>query len=186
MKVGFFLAVCLGIVVIQRVVELFIAAKNRRVILDRGGIEFGREHYIYIVSLHIFWLIAWPVEVFIFGGEVSTLWPLWTFLLIVAQILRYCAIFTLGEFWNTRIIVLPGSSPIKKGIYRYIRHPNYWAVAIELAAFPLLFKAYLTASICSIVNAYLLIFVRIPNEERALREAEVGFPARREPWENGR
>ncbi len=77
---------------------------------------------------------------------------------------------TLGRFWNTKIIVLPGVTVIKKGPYRYIKHPNYVIVAVELFVIPLLIGAQLTAFLFPILHL-LLLRVRIPSEEKALTRA---------------
>jgi methyltransferase len=76
----------------------------------------------------------------------------------------------LGERWNTRILVVPGAPPVRRGPYRFLRHPNYLAVAIEIAALPLAFGSWRTALAFSVGNAFLL-GVRIPAEERALGAA---------------
>ena len=81
--------------------------------------------------------------------------------------LRYWAIWTLGQRWNTRIIVIPGAAPVTGGPYRYLRHPNYLAVMIEIAAIPLIRANWYTAIGFSIANAFLMA-VRIPAEERAM------------------
>jgi methyltransferase len=84
-----------------------------------------------------------------------------------AQALRWWAIGTLGWRWNTRIIVVPGAPPVTGGPYRFVRHPNYVAVVLEIASIPLIHGAWLTALIFSALNVALLA-VRIPAEERAL------------------
>jgi methyltransferase len=84
-----------------------------------------------------------------------------------AQGLRYWAISTLGERWNTRIIFVPGDTPVTAGPYRYIRHPNYVAVILEFLFLPLIHGGYLTALVFSLGNAVLL-YVRIRAEEQAL------------------
>ena len=89
---------------------------------------------------------------------------------IGAQGLRYWAIATLGERWNTRVIVIPGGSPVTRGPYRFVRHPNYVAVIIEMACVPLIHGAWLTAVVFSVANA-LLLRVRISVEEHALGAA---------------
>lgn len=89
------------------------------------------------------------------------------FLLVQAG--RIWALTSLGEFWNTKIIVLPEARPIKRGPYRYLKHPNYVIVSIELLVIPLLFHAYMTAVIFTILNGYLLS-IRIPAEEQALAQ----------------
>ncbi len=86
---------------------------------------------------------------------------------IIAQFLRYAAVMTLGERWNTRIIVMPDAAPVTRGLYRWMRHPNYVAVVIEIAALPMIRGCWITAGVFTIANA-LMLAVRIPAEERAL------------------
>ena len=86
---------------------------------------------------------------------------------VAAQLLRYWAISTLGERWNTRIIFVPGATPVTEGPYRFIRHPNYVAVILEFVFLPLIHGGYLTALVFSLGNAALL-YVRIRAEEQAL------------------
>jgi methyltransferase len=86
---------------------------------------------------------------------------------IAGQALRYWAVLTLGERWNTRIIVIPEAPPIADGPYRYLRHPNYLAVVLELACIPLIRGLWFTAIGFSLANA-LMLSIRIPAEERAL------------------
>ena len=64
----------------------------------------------------------------------------------------------------------PGEAPIARGIYRYLRHPNYVVVVLELALIPALFGAWRTALAAGLVNA-LLLWLRIGAEDRALRWA---------------
>jgi methyltransferase len=89
---------------------------------------------------------------------------------LVAQALRIAAIVALGERWNVRIVVLPGEPPVRRGIYRWLRHPNYLAVVLEFLSAPLLFGAWVTMIAASLLNAVLLA-VRVPAEERALEDA---------------
>ena len=81
--------------------------------------------------------------------------------------MRYWAVTTLGDRWNTRIIVSPDRAPVTSGPYRFMRHPNYLAVVIEIAAVPMIGGAIFTAIAFSIGNA-LILAVRIPAEERAM------------------
>ena len=84
-----------------------------------------------------------------------------------AQGLRYWAIASLGDRWNTRIIVLPDAAPVTRGPYRFVRHPNYLAVVVEIACLPLIHGAWFTALAFSLGNAALL-YVRVRSEEAAL------------------
>jgi methyltransferase len=76
-------------------------------------------------------------------------------------------VIALGDRWNTRVIVTPGAPLVTRGPYRWMRHPNYLAVVIEIAAVPMIRGCWMTAVTFSIANA-LMLSVRIPIEERAL------------------
>ena len=153
--------------VIQRALELRLARRNQRRAQARGAREFGARHYPAFFLLHGAWLLAWPLE----GWSRGTFaWP-WLVPLLSAQLLRYWAIASLGERWNTRVLMVPGDAPLRRGPYRMLSHPNYVAVVIELAAVPLVFGAHVTAVVASIANLVLLLGVRIPCEVAALRWA---------------
>jgi len=139
--------------------------------LEQGGLEFASGHYPLFILLHSGWLVGWVVEAANTVSSIPSFWPVWFLLFVAAQGLRYWCILTLGRRWNTRILVLPGHPPIRRGPYRYLNHPNYLAVAVELACVPLIFGAWYTSLIASLLNAWLLFAVRIPAEERALRYA---------------
>jgi methyltransferase len=102
------------------------------------------------------------------GPQLGTLWPLWLGIFLLAQGGRYWAISSLGGYWNTRILILPGGRRVRSGPYKYFKHPNYMIVTLELLSGPLIFGATGTTVIASIINAALLLGVRIPAEERAL------------------
>ncbi|WP_368736063.1 isoprenylcysteine carboxyl methyltransferase family protein [Ectobacillus ponti] len=157
-------------VLLQRLLELFIAKRNERVMRQRGAFEFGQGHYKYMVMLHVSFLLAVLLEVTLFGRSESPLWPVLLAGFVAVQLLRAWAILSLGAFWNTKIIVLPGAEVVAKGPYKYIRHPNYMVVIVEFLLIPLLFQAYFTAVLFSILNV-LLLRVRIRAEEKALMEA---------------
>ena len=88
-------------------------------------------------------------------------------LFIVLQTLRIWCIVSLGRFWNTKIIVLPRVALIKKGPYKYVDHPNYIIVGMELFVIPLLFGAYVTTFVFPILHL-ILLKIRIPKETEAL------------------
>lgn len=157
-------------VFLQRMAELHRAAENRAWALAAGAREYGKSHYPCFLVLHAGWLFGWLVEGY-WRQEYSQVWSLWLGLFCVTQGLRYWCINSLGRCWNTRILVLPGSKLIRHGPYRYLRHPNYLVVVIELICVPLIFNAWFTAAVISVLNALLLLFIRIPAEEAALRES---------------
>ncbi|GAE27539.1 alkylpyrone O-methyltransferase [Halalkalibacter wakoensis JCM 9140] len=158
------------LVIVQRLVEVKIANRNANWIKSQGGYEVGKEHYKYIVALHALFFVSLLIEVSVIDRS-FVLWsivPLIVFFL--AQLGRIWALSSLGRFWNTRIMVLPGAKVVAKGPYRYLRHPNYAIVVTELACLPLIFQAYWTAIVFTIANAFILS-VRIKVEEQALEHA---------------
>lgn len=163
-----------GIVAVQRVAELWLSRRNERIQHARGAVERGAGHYPFMVALHALWLVSTLMEGFVRGPELPTYWPVPLVLFLLVQPIRYWAIFSLGPAWNTRILVVPGSQPVARGPYRFLSHPNYVVVAVEILTFPLIFGAWATALVFTVLNAALL-GVRIRAEEDALDE----FAARR-------
>jgi methyltransferase len=161
------------ILVLQRFSELVLARRNERRARERGGIEIGRGHYPTIVLLHVCWFLAFNAEGLIRGSAapaigVFGLWWLWLSIFVCAQLLRYWAIASLGDAWNTRIIVIPGNRRVARGPYALIPHPNYVAVIMEFIAVPLLVNAPVTACVGTVLNLALLLAVRIPAERTAV------------------
>lgn len=157
-----------GIIVSQRLLELLLANRNRVWVLQRGGREYGARHYPLFFLLHTAWLVGWVTEGYL-NNSLAFFWPGWLSLFLLAQMIRYWCIVSLGRYWNTRILVITGEQLVRCGPYRFLKHPNYLAVALELAAVPLIFGAVFTAAIVTGANAALLLLIRIPAEERALK-----------------
>lgn len=163
--------VLLTFVIGERIVELLIAKRNEKILKRQGAFEAGEDHYKWIVLLHLLFIVTLTCEVVLLHKR-PTPWswaPLSVFLL--AQLARYWAIRSLGVFWNTKIIILPGARIVAKGPYRYLRHPNYLIVSVEILTLPLIFHAYFTAIVFTLLNTIMLIGVRIPDEEKALGQA---------------
>ncbi|ADU28689.1 isoprenylcysteine carboxyl methyltransferase family protein [Evansella cellulosilytica] len=159
----------LFIIVLQRIYELFIAKQNEIWMRERGAEEFGEDHYKWIVLMHFCFFAALSIEVVLRGAELISWWPVVLSVFLTAQVARCWLIISLGRFWNTKIIVMPGEKKVNKGLYKWIRHPNYVVVAVEILTLPLLFQAYVTAILFTLLNSAILIFVRIPVEEKALK-----------------
>lgn len=162
--------VLVAAVACERVAELVRARRNARRSLARGGVEHGRRHYPVIVVLHTGLLVSCVVEVaFAHRPFLPLLGVPMLALVVLAQGLRWWCITTLGEAWNTRVIVVAGASRVRSGPYRILPHPNYVAVVVEIAALPLVQSAWITATAFSIANAVLLA-VRIRCENAALAQ----------------
>jgi len=158
--------IILLLVTIQRLAELVIARRNTCALLARGAYEVAPGHYPLIVAVHAGWLAAlwWLAP----GKPVN--WPLIA-VFVLLQLGRVWVLATLGRRWTTRIIVVPGEQLVASGPFRFVRHPNYWVVAGEIAVLPLAFGLWQVALVFTLLNAAVLAF-RIRTEERALAGAQ--------------
>jgi methyltransferase len=153
----------LGLVVLQRLAELVLAARNTGRLRAAGAFELDARGYPAFVLLHGGWLLSLALLV------PATAPPSWPLLAVYAvlQLGRVWVIASLGGHWTTRLIVLPGAPLVRRGPYRFVRHPNYLIVAAEIAVLPLAFGAVAIAVVFSLANL-LLVARRIAIEERAL------------------
>jgi methyltransferase len=154
-------------IIAERLSELVIAKKNERWLKEKGAEEFGKGHYKYIVLVHVLFLLSFWLEATLQGVRLSPFWPIILSGFLITQLLRVWTILSLGRFWNTKILVVPNAKVIAKGPYRWLRHPNYVIVTLEFVLIPLLFQAYWTAIIFSLLNM-IVLFIRISIEEQVL------------------
>jgi methyltransferase len=159
----------IALVALERGNELRLTRGNRARALARGGRDGEpRWQYLAIVAFHALFLVAAPAEVYLLSRPFQPALGLTMLVFVLlAQGLRYWAIQTLGERWMTRVVVVPGDLPVVGGPYRWVRHPNYLAVIVEVAALPLVHGAWWTALAGSALHAGLL-FLRVRSEEKAL------------------
>jgi len=155
----------LAYVIAERLLELVIARRNTARLLARGAVEVGADHYPLMIALHVSWLAAIVAWVAITAPEVHT--PL-LIVYVLLQGLRFWVMGTLGPYWTTRIITLPDAPLITGGPYRFLRHPNYVVVTLEVALLPLVFGAWHIAAVFTVLNA-LMLRTRIKAENVALR-----------------
>jgi methyltransferase len=153
----------LGLVALQRLLELAHARSNTARLRRLGAVEVDAGAYPLVVLLHAGWLTSLAVLV---PAETMPNWPL-IGLFALLQLGRIWVIVSLGGYWTTRIITLPDAPLVRAGPFRYLRHPNYLLVAAELAVLPLAFGAVAVAATFSALNLGLLAR-RIRIEERVL------------------
>jgi methyltransferase len=152
----------------ERLVELVVSRRNATWSFAQGGREFGRGHYPVMVGMHTLLLVSCIAEVATMHRPFLP-WLGWPMVGVVAisTALRCWCVSTLGKHWNPRLIVIKGAPLVRSGPYRWLHHPNYTAVAAEVAALPLVHSAWVTAIVFSIANA-LVLTVRIRAENVAL------------------
>ena len=158
----------IAFLIVQRLCELCLAQWNTMRLRARGGVEFGAMHYPLMVALHAAWLLGlWTL------ARERSVDPSWLAVFIVLQGARIWVIASLGRRWTTRVIVLPGAAPVVRGPYRWLRHPNYLVVTLEIAVVPLALGMPVFALVFSLANAALLT-LRIRVENEALGWAKTG------------
>jgi methyltransferase len=153
--------------VLARGLEVFASALRLRIAsAERGAKAEAEPWYRHIVLVHVA-LFAGCFATLLLRGRMPPLPLLYGALgaLCVALLLRAWVFVTLRSRWNVRVVD-PGAVATN-GPYRFLRHPNYLAVIIEVAALPLAVGAYEVAVLGTIANALVLSW-RIPFEEKAL------------------
>ena len=156
------------LVAAQRLAELVYARRNTRRLRAEGAYEVAPGHYPFIVVVHTLWLLSLAVFV---PAEQAPNWVLLGVFLVL-QGLRVWVLASLRRYWTTRIITLPGVPLVRRGPYRFVKHPNYLVVAGEIAVLPLAFGAWEIALVFSLANAAVLAW-RIRCEESALTSRRV-------------
>ncbi len=152
------------LVALQRVSELAYANHNQKRLLAEGGVEHGAGHYPLFVVLHSAWLVA----IWVLADPARPIEPVFLGVFLALQGMRVWIVVTLGRFWTTRIISVPGIPLVQGGPYRLMRHPNYVVVILEIAVLPLVFGLWQLALVFSVLNVLLLAH-RIKIEDAALK-----------------
>jgi methyltransferase len=143
-------------VIIQRLVELVYAKRNAKIMFMKGALEYDKNGYKVIVAMHSLFFISLFFEFYFLNNTYIPFQIIFVIVFGAGQLLRYLAIFTLREKWNTRIIILTGEEPVKKGIYKFLKHPNYLGVVLEILSLPLIFSCYITSIIFTLLNLFIL------------------------------
>jgi methyltransferase len=153
----------IGLVALQRLLELALSHRNTGRLLANGAREVGANHYLLLVAVHVGWLAALWLTV----PSASAISLPWFAAYLVLECGRVWVMLTLGRYWTTRIIHVPDAPLVRGGPYRLFRHPNYAVVCGEIAVLPLVFGHWQIALIFSVLNAGVLAW-RIQVENAAL------------------
>jgi methyltransferase len=174
--------VFLALLYAERLVELVVSRRHERRLLAEGGREFGRRHFGVMAAFHVVFPAVAALEVWLtpraFPGAIGIAALA---LALAAQGLRWWSVVSLQGAWTVKIVVSPRRAPVTRGPYRWLRHPNYVAVALEVLAVPLIHGAWVTAVVATAINAALLR-VRIRREEEALGPSYADAFAAKPRW----
>ena len=170
-----FTALVAGVVGL-RLAELRLSSRNQRAMEARGGTEHAARQMPWMRALHTAWFVAMLAEVW---GRRPQPRPSWTALgvagLGAGMALRRASQRALGDRWTATVTTVPGEARVRTGPYRWMRHPNYLGVVLEIAAVPLIHGATWTAGAFSVLNGAMLT-ARIRAEERSLDRSEAMRP----------
>ena len=166
----------LALVGIGRLIELGISKRNQRQLIEQGARIVRDFHFVWMVLWHGGVLLCSAVEVIVLKrpflpGLAAPMLAVFLF----ANLLRWWVIRALAEHWNVQVMNSISLGVVSTGPYRWIRHPNYLAVFLELVSLPLIHTAWLTAWAAGIATI-LIVARRLAVEEAILR----GSPTYRE------
>ena len=115
-------------VLLMRLMEIALSRRNAA---RAGARPVEGDGMTVIVAVHILWILGLCFEPRRFE-------PVQPFLVlfVMTEIVRFWCIAELGPSWNIRVLTL-NPTPIRRGPYRFLRHPNYAAVVVGMVALPL-------------------------------------------------
>ena len=165
-----------------RLYELRISRRHQAEMVARGASKIADPRFRWMVVLHTAVLLGSALEVVFLRRPFYPLFAAVCFaIFLAANVVRWWVIRTLGDHWNVQVMDSTGMGIVSSGPFRYVRHPNYAAVFVEMLALPLIHCAWITALAGSLAHV-LVLSQRLTTEERVLfadaryREAMSGKP----------
>jgi len=167
--------IILGIYALERGIELVVNQRNKKLLEKDQKVELlDKNEAIQMRFFHLLWFLCLFLESMTSGKLYNGMFLYFiVFVLVLAQLLRWTCIFTLGKYWSVDVYKLESHPIITTGPYAYIKHPNYLAVVTEFFFLPFLLGSPITMIVGSILNL-LLLKRRIGMEEKALQDQSIG------------
>ncbi|HKK00968.1 MAG TPA: isoprenylcysteine carboxylmethyltransferase family protein [Desulfuromonadales bacterium] len=159
-----------GFYLFERALETLISIRNRLWLLAQGGRELYPQSYRGIVWLHAFFFVSLLIESAPWRVPFDRLTLDCLAILVFLQLMRYWGVAAAGRFWTPRLVVIPGVSFVRRGPFRFARHPNALIVTLEFVVLPLLMRSPLTLLFFTLVNLAVLRW-RIRLEEWGMRQS---------------
>ncbi len=157
----------ISFIILLRLGELLLSKRNEQWLLQNAAVEYGKNHYPFIVVLHTLFIISLIAEYFTQQTTGYSLFFLLLYFLLL--VFKTWVILSLGKFWNTKIYHIANVPLVKKGPYKYFKHPNYLIVIAEIAVIPLSFHLYYTAVVFTLLN-FIMLYIRIKEENKILND----------------
>lgn len=155
------------IVFVPMVLEAAWSRRNEQLLRAQGAVEPPDDVYKWMQVVYPGAFLAMLLEGWYRGVRMDVTVAAGFTTFVAAKLLKYWAITALGSRWTFRVLVPPGSALVLAGPYRFIRHPNYLAVAGEFIGAALLVHAFVTGPV-ALLSFAILLLARIRVEDRAL------------------
>jgi methyltransferase len=167
LSVYLFLALLLAVAA-MRIFELRISKRHQRDMTARGAAKVKDPNFRWMAMFHALVLVGSAAEVvFLHRPFLPTLGYPMIGLFILANLVRWWVIRTLGEHWNVQVVDSTKLGFVSTGPFRYVRHPNYAAVFVEMIALPLIHTAWITA-LAGAVAHVIVLSLRLSVEDPVL------------------
>jgi methyltransferase len=162
-----FLGLLAGVILL-RFAELRISRRHQRLLAARGAEKIADSHFRWMVLAHAGVLLGAAAEVLVLRRPLLPALAIPMLLLfLAANAVRWWVIRTLGEHWNVQVVDSTRLGIVATGPFRYVRHPNYAAVFLEMLALPLIHTAWITA-LAGAAAQVVVLAQRLSTEERVL------------------
>jgi methyltransferase len=163
----------LAAVAILRLVELRVSRQHQQRMIPRGASRVPNQHFGLMVSVHVAVLVGAALEVLLlkrpfYLGLAAPMFALF----LAANLVRLWVIRTLGDHWSVQIMDSTRLGVVTSGPFRYVRHPNYAAVFVEMIALPLIHTAWITAIAGSCLHVWAIRKRLEAEESRLLADPE--------------
>jgi methyltransferase len=162
-----FLALLLAVGLL-RIFELRVSSRHQQQMIADGATKVSEPRFRWIVFVHTALLIGAALEVVLLRRPfVPILSAVMLFIFLSANAVRLWVVRTMGNHWNVQVMNSTGLGVVTSGPFRFVRHPNYAAVFLEVLSLPLIHTAWITALLGGAAYA-VTISQRIALEENVL------------------
>lgn len=167
LSVYLYLALLLAVAVL-RFVELGISRRHQERMVAQGAVRVPEPHFKWMVVVHTGVLVGAALEVVLLKRPFVPLLGAAMFVLFLASnLMRFWVVRVLGELWSVQVMDSTRLGVVTTGPFRFVRHPNYTGVILEMISLPLIHTAWITAIVTSLGYS-MALSLRIRAEERVL------------------
>ena len=132
----------LAAVAVLRLVELRVSRRNYHRMLVDGAVPVPEPHFKWIVVIHTGVLISAALEVIFLKRPFIPWFAAIMFALFLASnLLRLWVVVSLGQLWSVNVMDSSRIGVVTSGPFRFVRHPNYSGMMLEVISLPLIYTA---------------------------------------------